>query len=74
MAKEWWENDPVATAAKGDQWWANDPVVGKSEATNALKDGAALLAAGAANTRGTASAASAAIRCSGAARERAART
>jgi hypothetical protein len=30
MAKEWWENDPVATAAKGDQWWSNDPVVGKS--------------------------------------------
>jgi len=30
MAKEWWENDPVETAAKGDQWWANDPVVGKS--------------------------------------------
>lgn len=30
MAKEWWENDPVATAEKGDQWWSNDPVVGKS--------------------------------------------
>lgn len=33
MAKEWWENDPVATAAKGDQWWANDPVVGKEKSS-----------------------------------------